>query len=51
VVAKAPYQDRPVRHAYALTPKGQELGPVLRAVTQWGERQFPGTKALMRRDK
>jgi DNA-binding HxlR family transcriptional regulator len=51
VVKKAPYQDRPVRYAYALTPKGEKLGPILQAVSQWGESHIPGTKALMRRTK
>lgn len=51
VVVKTPYQDRPVRYAYMLTPKGKDLGPTLRAVMQWGESHIPGTKALMRRTK
>src|ERR1700742_5045028 len=31
LIAKAAYQERPVRYAYALTPKGRSLGDVLMA--------------------
>lgn len=32
------YNDRPPRHEYRLTEKGQQLGPVLLAMKNWGER-------------
>jgi DNA-binding HxlR family transcriptional regulator len=46
LISSAPYQQRPVRHAYALTERGRELGPVLLAVLQWGRRHLAGTRAL-----
>lgn len=38
IVAREPYQDRPVRYEYALTEAGKELVPVLLALTAWGDR-------------
>lgn len=38
IVAKIPYQERPVRHEYRLTEKGRELSPALIALMQWGDR-------------
>jgi len=38
IFEKAPYQQRPVRHEYLLTPKGRELFPVLAAINSWGDR-------------
>jgi DNA-binding HxlR family transcriptional regulator len=35
IVASTPYQKRPVRYAYALTPKGSALGEVLLAFVRW----------------
>jgi DNA-binding HxlR family transcriptional regulator len=32
------YAEHPPRHEYLLTEKGRELGPVLRAMKNWGER-------------
>jgi DNA-binding HxlR family transcriptional regulator len=43
IVGSTPYQQRPVRYAYTLTPKGRELGDVLRAFVRWGKRHIPGT--------
>ena len=43
VVAK-PYQERPVRYAYALTDKGRDLEYVLGAVARWGKKHIRGTK-------
>jgi DNA-binding HxlR family transcriptional regulator len=36
VLAKIPYQDRPVRHEYRLTSKGLDLYPVLIGLARWG---------------
>lgn len=36
LITKAPYQSRPVRYAYRLTPLGRSLGPVLATVAEWG---------------
>ncbi|MBI5611511.1 MAG: helix-turn-helix transcriptional regulator [Gammaproteobacteria bacterium] len=43
LVAKTPYQQRPVRYAYALTPTGADLKPVLLALIEWGNRHIAGT--------
>jgi DNA-binding HxlR family transcriptional regulator len=34
------YQERPVRHEYCLTPRGEDLLPVLLALMQWGDRHL-----------
>jgi len=46
IVSSTPYQQRPVRYAYALTPKGRDLGDVLLAFVRWGKRHIPGTVTL-----
>ena len=38
VLARVPYQDRPVRFDYRLTDKGRDLWLVLTAMRQWGDR-------------
>ncbi|MCB0996627.1 MAG: helix-turn-helix transcriptional regulator [Acidimicrobiales bacterium] len=40
IVTKVPYQDRPPRHEYRLTPKGIDLSPALVALMQWGDRWY-----------
>lgn len=40
VVSKA-YQDRPVRLAYKLTPRGAALLPLLQQICRWGETHLP----------
>ena len=47
IVDKTPYQKRPVRYAYTLTAKGKELGPILAAMKNWGEKHIPGSKAMI----
>ncbi|MFD9423270.1 MULTISPECIES: winged helix-turn-helix transcriptional regulator [unclassified Streptomyces] len=37
VLAREPYQDRPVRYEYRLTPRGRALLPVLIALQDWGD--------------
>jgi DNA-binding HxlR family transcriptional regulator len=37
VLEKVPYQERPVRHEYRLTPRGLDLYPVLMAIVHWGD--------------
>ena len=44
IVARSVYQERPVRHAYALTESGRQLGRVLRALADWGLENIAGTK-------
>lgn len=43
LITKAPYQLRPVRHAYGLTAKGRALHPMLREMCRWANRYVPGT--------
>jgi len=43
LIEAKPYQQRPVRYAYALTGKGKELGDVLAALARWGKRHIKGT--------
>jgi DNA-binding HxlR family transcriptional regulator len=38
VLERVPYQDRPPRHDYRLTPKGRDLWHVITAMRQWGDR-------------
>jgi len=40
IVHRVPYQDRPVRHEYRLTPKGADLSPALVALMHWGDRWY-----------
>jgi DNA-binding HxlR family transcriptional regulator len=46
IIIGTPYQERPVRYAYTLTPKGQALGEVLLAFVRWGKQYIPGTVTL-----
>jgi DNA-binding HxlR family transcriptional regulator len=48
IVNSTPYQERPVRYAYTLTPKGNALGEVLLAFVRWGKQYIPGTVTLNR---
>jgi DNA-binding HxlR family transcriptional regulator len=38
VVERRFYEQHPPRAEYVLTPKGRELGPVIRAMREWGEK-------------
>jgi DNA-binding HxlR family transcriptional regulator len=38
VIASRLYERHPPRFEYFLTDKGQDLGPVLKALYKWGER-------------
>ena len=44
LIAALPYQARPTRYEYHLTPRGRELSPILDALAVWGLVQFPGTR-------
>jgi DNA-binding HxlR family transcriptional regulator len=46
ILISTPYQQRPVRYRYTLTPKGSALGEVLLAFVRWGKQHIPGTLAL-----
>jgi len=46
IIVGTPYQQRPTRLAYTLTPKGSALGEVLLAFVRWGKKYIPGTVTL-----
>ena len=46
VVMRAPYSERPPRHDYILTPKGEGLLPVLLALQEFGDRHVLGDGAV-----
>ncbi|MEV0927509.1 helix-turn-helix domain-containing protein [Streptomyces spongiicola] len=41
VLERVPYQDKPVRHEYRLTPAGRDLTRAVIALMQWGDRNLP----------
>lgn len=43
LIRKRPYQKRPTRYDYTLTPKGRALHPVLQQICRWANRHYPGT--------
>lgn len=38
LIVRRPYSERPPRLEYHLTEKGRSLGPVLKAVRDWGQK-------------
>lgn len=40
ILRREPYSLHPVRHEYFLTRAGEELFPILLALSEWGERQL-----------
>ena len=38
IMAKEPYQHKPARYHYQLTPKGRDLWTVISSLQQWGDR-------------
>ncbi|HSL58256.1 MAG TPA: helix-turn-helix domain-containing protein [Acidimicrobiales bacterium] len=40
LLEKVPYQQRPLRCEYRLTPKGADLSPALVALMAWGDRWY-----------
>ncbi len=46
IIVSTPYQQRPTRYSYALSPKGSALGDVLLAFVRWGRQYIPGTVAI-----
>ncbi|HET6949581.1 MAG TPA: helix-turn-helix domain-containing protein [Acidimicrobiales bacterium] len=42
MLARRPYQERPVRHEYVLTDKGRDFYPVVAAMQRWGDRWLAG---------
>ncbi len=51
IVEKVPYQEKPIRYEYILTPKGKDLSQVLRAMKAWGLKHIPGTSAKYAEDR
>ncbi len=45
LISKKPYQERPVRHEYRLTPMGRALLPVLQQMSLWAARYVDGAAA------
>ncbi|WP_278923309.1 winged helix-turn-helix transcriptional regulator [Pseudophaeobacter profundi] len=41
VLERRPYQQRPLRHEYRLTPSGKSFAPVLLAMQGWAEHNLP----------
>jgi DNA-binding HxlR family transcriptional regulator len=42
VIERHVYSERPVRHRYALTPKGKDLRPVMMTLKHWGDAHVMG---------
>jgi DNA-binding HxlR family transcriptional regulator len=42
LLAKVPYQERPVRHEYRLTDKGRDVYPILAAMAAFGDKWLLG---------
>jgi len=42
VIRSSRYSAHPPRYEYALTPKGEDLRPVMRAMVEWGVRHAGG---------
>ena len=40
ILARVPYQERPVRHEYRLTATGLDLSPALVAFMHWGDKHL-----------
>ncbi len=43
IIEKRPYQKKPVRYEYTLTPCGEDLRPLLMEMVGWGNRHIKGT--------
>lgn len=43
LVNKSPYQNNPPRYEYTLTDTGKDLGPLLKEMVKWSNRNIPGT--------
>ncbi|MDH3581631.1 MAG: helix-turn-helix transcriptional regulator [Hyphomicrobiales bacterium] len=43
LIEKEPYQKRPLRYAYGLTPAGRGLLPVLQEISRWANARLEGT--------
>lgn len=50
VVERRQYSEHPPRHEYHLTAAGEEIGPILQALAQWGQKWGPGGTAEFAHD-
>ncbi|HUD81394.1 MAG TPA: helix-turn-helix domain-containing protein [Patescibacteria group bacterium] len=46
IISKKSFAEVPPHIEYSLTPKGQDLIPVLRQMAAWGNKYFSGTKKI-----
>ena len=46
ILTKQPYQQNPVRYAYELTPAGRTLGPILKELAHWANKNIPHTAVI-----
>lgn len=37
IISKAPYQEKPTRYGYSLTPMGRDLAPLMDAIVAWAK--------------
>src|SRR5262249_18345548 len=44
VLAKVPYQERPMRYEYRLTQKGLDLYPIVMSIVHWGDVHMSGRR-------
>jgi len=42
ILAKVPYQEKPLRHEYRLTDKGLDLYPAIISLVHWGDKYYAG---------
>ena len=40
LVSRVPYNERPPRLEYVLTAKGKSLGPIVKAMREWGNKHL-----------
>jgi DNA-binding HxlR family transcriptional regulator len=50
LIRRVQYSEHPPRHEYELTPEGRELGGAVSALAAWGNKHFPGTTRVVRRE-
>jgi DNA-binding HxlR family transcriptional regulator len=46
ILAKVPYQERPLRHEYRLTEMGRDLWPSIVALLQFGDKHLAGPEGV-----
>ena len=46
LVSRRAYQQKPIRYEYVLTEKGNDLKPILQAISRWGKKHYPGTEVF-----